>query len=816
MWTVGFRSTARHRPWHWAGGLTLLLATAAGPTTRPPATTRSTGRPASGSTTAVARPLDPFPPLPGVGKPRFDAEVDQVCRLARLGLPDRAYLSKLWAAYGAEWATAAAEDDPTVDVLAGLCASEGIGRSADQAEAYRRFDVAVRLGSTAGMVRLGLAYAAGTGVSRDATTAVLLFRRASDAGDMDGTACLAAAYAAGAGVSQSDAEAVRLYRLASDAGNPVAALGLSTAYRLGRGVRETPAAAAAYMQRAVDAGSAQALLAVGDGYAGGTTGFVGDGAIAADWYRRAADLGSPDAMVRLSDLCLSNPPVHSTPASPTSRPTTGGGPDLAGAVAWLRRAAATGDPAALLREGDLLALGLPPIVKVDPQAAMADYRRSAGAGATAAFSRLGYAYEVGWHADRDPATARDLYGRGAADGDPDCMAALAATYDESFKGLEHDPDTEAFWYQRAASEGNLAGMLGLASCYLNGTGVARDPAMAARWYGRAVDAGSPAAMNGMGMANNVPGVDGMGSARNPAVAADWFRRAALAGDGSGMRNLARAYAAGNGVPADGPQAIKIFQLSIRTFQAQGDTRRAAEVMLDLAKVYALQVGVPRDMRLAVDWANRAAAAGEPAAWTFLGNLSDRGSDGVPRDRVAALVAYRKGAAAGDVGSMLAAGALRQQGVGGAIDEREAFAWYSRAAAAGSAEGMDRLGLLYWRGTQAAHNLPVAADWFTQAAEAGSATGAGHLAVMRANGLGGPPDMGAAVLYARRAAAGHHPEFLTVVADALLRGAEGRAPDRTSGEVLLRMAASLGDAGARSMLERLPPRPASGPAGAGVR
>ena len=120
--------------------------------------------------------------------------------------------------------------------------------------------------------------------------------------------------------------------------------------------------------------------------------------------------------------------------------------------------------------------------------------------------------------------------------------------------------------------------------------------------------------------------------------------------------------------------------------------------------------------------------------------------------------------------------------------------------------MDRLGLLYWKGAQLTHNLPVAADWFGQAADAGSATGAGHLAEMRVNGLGGPVDMAAAVLNARRAARGRHPEYLRIVGEAYLRGTGGRAPDRTSAEVMLRMAAAMGDAPAQAALSKLPPAP----------
>ena len=558
-------------------------------------------------------------------------EVEEVRRLARLGLPDRDYLKPLWMAHAQEWRAVAAEDDPTIDVLAGLCASEGIGAPADAGEAFRRFGIAARLGSTTGMVREAGAYASGTGVEQDPTLAALLYRRAADAGDPDGMVGLAAAHAAGVGVAQDDAEAFRLYKAASDAGDPDGDVGVSVAYRLGRGVPESPAEAVTFMRRAVDAKSTVALMTLGNGYARETKGFDPDPVIAARWYRHAADLGNPDAMLRLSDLCLADPPVHSNPDGPSTRPTVVSEPDLSGAVAWVRRAATTGEPASLTREGDLLSQGLPPVLKPDGPAAMIDYRRAVAAGGTAALGRLGHAYQVGWQVERDVNAARDLYRRGASAGDADCMAALAATYDEGFKGLDHDSDTEAFWYQRAAATGNVAGMLGLGGCYLNGTGVRKDPATAARWYAQAARAGSSEAMNGLGMVYNAQGGQGVGSGRDPAQAATWFEQAAQRGDGSGMRNLARSYTEGNGVPVDGTRAITLFQLSIRTFQAQHDDRRAAEVMLDLAKLYAAGPVGTRDAHLTVEWANKSATAGEPAAWTFLGDLSAQGAEGVRRD-----------------------------------------------------------------------------------------------------------------------------------------------------------------------------------------
>ena len=220
------------------------------------------------------------------------------------------------------------------------------------------------------------------------------------------------------------------------------------------------------------------MIAIADRYARGDATLAPDHHWAVAWDGRAADLGSADAMLRLADLTAppptaARPPTSALPAA--THPTTKPADDpstvaaLRESVDWVRRAAATGDPDALLRLGDLYALGLPPVVPASPAAALAAYRRAADGGNTAALARLGYAYEVGWHVPADPAYARACYARGAGDGDAQCMVGLAATYgrpagvggdDGSPASLSNEPATQFYWYQRAATAGLPSGMLG--------------------------------------------------------------------------------------------------------------------------------------------------------------------------------------------------------------------------------------------------------------------------------------------------------------------------------------------------------------------
>ena len=117
------------------------------------------------------------------------------------------------------------------------------------------------------------------------------------------------------------------------------------------------------------------------------------------WFRRAAATGDADA-VNMVGRCLEN--------------GWGAPVDLAGAARCYRQAAETGHDWAQYNLGHLHLNGLG--VARDAALALAWYRRAANQGHSRAMNLVARCLEQGWGADADPDTARDWYRRSAEGG----------------------------------------------------------------------------------------------------------------------------------------------------------------------------------------------------------------------------------------------------------------------------------------------------------------------------------------------------------------------------------------------------------------
>jgi hypothetical protein len=105
--------------------------------------------------------------------------------------------------------------------------------------------------------------------------------------------------------------------------------------------------------------------------------------------------------------------------------------------------------------------------------------------------------------------AADAYAAG--NGAPRDTRQLAADYKQA-----------AFWYGKAAAQGNTAAQIHLADLYRDGRGVARDMAQAAVWYRKAAELGDAGAQGTLGILYSV----GMGVPRDDVEAYFWLDLAA--------------------------------------------------------------------------------------------------------------------------------------------------------------------------------------------------------------------------------------------------------------------------------------------------
>ena len=137
---------------------------------------------------------------------------------------------------------------------------------------------------------------------------------------------------------------------------------------------------------------------------------------------------------------------------------------------------------------------------------------------------------------------------------PLAQVALGVMFDEG-RGVEQNDRQAAYWFLRAAYNGNANAQNNIGLAYRTGRGVGRDTEKALEWFQRAHDGGDPKA------AGNIAGMylTGDGVAQDFVKAAEWLRRGAEAGLAPAQYNLARMLECGDGVAQDLSAAAALYE-----------------------------------------------------------------------------------------------------------------------------------------------------------------------------------------------------------------------------------------------------------------
>ena len=106
-------------------------------------------------------------------------------------------------------------------------------------------------------------------------------------------------------------------------------------------------------------------------------------------------------------------------------------------------------------------------------------------------------------------------------------------YYENGQGVTQDYVRAAYWYRRAAEQGDAEAQDRLAHLYNYGLGVTQDYAQAAQWYRKAAEQGNADAQFGLGVLYS----NGDGVTQDYAQAAIWYRKAAEQGDAEAQSSL---------------------------------------------------------------------------------------------------------------------------------------------------------------------------------------------------------------------------------------------------------------------------------------
>ena len=356
-------------------------------------------------------------------------------------------------------------------------------------------------------------------------------------------------------------------------------------------------------------------------------------------------------------------------------------------ILMYRRAAEMGDPQGMVRlEGTFFYEqgGL----TTDEVRAAERYRKAADAGDETAMCNLGVCYEYGQGGlTKDEAKAVEWYRKAAEAGEATAMCNLGVYYEYGKGGLTKDETKAVEWYRKAAEAGNTRAMCNLGNCYYNGQGgLTKDEAKAMEWYQKAAEAGYARAMNNLGYCYEY---SQGGLTKDEAKAVEWYQKAAEAGEATAMNNLGNCYKYGTGgLTKDEAKAVEWYQKAAEAGNATA--------MLNLGSCYYNGRGeLTKDDVQAVVWYRKAAEAGDATAMFCLGICYEYGKGGLTKDEVKAVEWYRKAAEAGYDYAMCNLGNCYEYGKGGLTkDEVKAVEWYQKAAEAGNTTAMGNLGSAY--------------------------------------------------------------------------------------------------------------------------
>lgn len=169
-------------------------------------------------------------------------------------------------------------------------------------------------------------------------------------------------------------------------------------------------------------------------------------------------------------------------------------------------------------------------------------------------------------------------------------------------------------------------------------------------------------------------------------------------------------------PSAGPSAAA-QQASPAVLQSLAQAGNA-KAQYELATDYATGRELPRDLKLAAQWYEKAAARGLAPAQYRLGSLYEKGL-GVGRDLALAKSWYQKAATAGNVRAMHNLAVLTAEGGDGDKPDYAAAAqWFRTAAEYGVRDSQYNLAILLARGLGIPQNLALSYMWFAIAAAQG--------------------------------------------------------------------------------------------------
>lgn len=232
---------------------------------------------------------------------------------------------------------------------------------------------------------------------------------------------------------------------------------------------------------------------------------------------------------------------------------------------------------------------------------------------------------------------------------------------------EYEPKTAAYWYEKAAENGNGEAMARLSDFYIEGKG------------------GRPKDYN---------------------KAMEWIKKSVAKGDAFGYSNMGFMYCFGYAVSKNYDEAIKWF-------------RKAADLNNDwglcqMGHVYYSGYGKDKNYVEALKWYKKAADLGSSGGMCYCGYVYYKGGYGITKDLKEAFNWFKKSANKYHVEGMGSLGSMYEYGYGTTKSYTQAKYWYERAANKGRAFSMYHLGRFYEYGYGVTKDIAIAKEWYEKA------------------------------------------------------------------------------------------------------
>lgn len=290
--------------------------------------------------------------------------------------------------------------------------------------------------------------------------------------------------------------------------------------------------------------------------------------------------------------------------------------------------------------------------------------------------------------------------------DADVQYSLGYMFEHG-DGVIEDWKHAAKWYELAAENGHVDGMLALARLYKNGgynRGVPRNILTSIRWFSLAAKRGNPHAYYELALLYET----GDGVFQNLKKAHDFFRRAADAGITNAFFKLGLFYQYGVGVDRDLKKAVQYYK------QASKDKSPIVQEALThlLGKLYADFADIEESEYDAIEWLKKAAEFNDETSQIKVADYyRDRRADYEEAKKWYEVAA----AQFENLYAMENLGYIHMNALGVPQDYCKARDWYQKAAERGSPDAAWNLGNIYFNGNCNGEKDKLQADrWYRRA------------------------------------------------------------------------------------------------------